>query len=101
MQIEDLVVLKSQRDGIIGCKGHFVVMIYDNFGLDDKDIQQFPGDILFPFWGWYILQHHTKFDGKYKPFINQIILKYDMGDYIGSPVFSNQWKVDNGFIREW
>ena len=52
---------------------HFVM--YDIFGLDDKDIEQrriafMPFGVLAGFRSWYILQHYNKYDGKYKPFVS-------------------------------
>lgn len=52
---------------------HFVM--YDIFGLDEKDIEQrriafMPFGVLAGFRSWYILQHYDKYNKKYKPYIS-------------------------------
>lgn len=44
--------------------GKLVFHFYDHFGLDDDDFQYLPG-----FGHWFVLQHHTKYNGKYVPYI--------------------------------
>lgn len=47
--------------------------LWDNFGLDEEDVTdqiQWAG-----LRSWYILQHYTKFKGKYKPFLT--IIEFD------------------------
>ncbi len=50
--------------------GTIVYHFYDHFGLDEDDEQILPG-----FANWYILQHHTRFKGKYRPFITHVDVK--------------------------
>lgn len=53
--------------------------LYDNFGLDPGDVSGRYGNLA-GFRAWYCLQHQTKYNGKYKPFIN--IMEFDI-DFSG------------------
>ena len=53
--------------------------LYDNFGLDPGDVSGMYGNLA-GFRAWYCLQHQTKYNGKYKPFIN--IMEFDI-DFSG------------------
>lgn len=86
VQIEDFHISwigDERARGRFSCGGTLHITIYDNFGLDDDDIKlnKLAGK-LEPFWAWYILQHHKKFNGEYKPFINKIDLSYHIGQFI-------------------
>ena len=45
--------------------------MFDHFGLDADDLREY-GSFSPGFRSWYILQHDSKFSGKYKPFITRI-----------------------------
>lgn len=46
---------------------HFT--LYDHFGLDQPDVEKIYVNLA-GFRAWYVLQHSTKYNGKYKPYIN-------------------------------
>lgn len=103
VEISKYQVLKSDEGNVIGFKGIYTLHLYDNFGLDDGDIgpdKEFGGNI-YNFWAWYILQRHTKFNGKYKPFINMISISYDMADYIKTTKgIEGNWRVQDGLVTD-
>jgi hypothetical protein len=55
--------------------GTLEFVFVDHFGLDSGDIGELK-DIILPFASWYILQHHDKYRGKYKPFKTVVSFKH-------------------------
>ena len=55
--------------------GNLHFTLYDHFGLDQPDVEKMYV-YLAGFRSWFILQHHKKYEGKYKPFIN--VMEYDI-----------------------
>lgn len=59
--------------------------VYDDFGLDDNDVsgnsysalKNLIIDFDSGFGSWYVLQHYTGCQGKYKPFINYMESEID------------------------
>lgn len=75
-QGNDVQVLDySVKDGKF--QGTLRFHIYDDFGLDKKDVSEKRGKIyvLLPcFRAWYTLQHYKGFNKKYKPFVTEVII---------------------------
>lgn len=54
----------------------------DIFGLDEADIQKY--GFLNGFKSWYILQHHSKYQNKYKPFKTVVVIDYPIQGTLSS-----------------
>ena len=52
------------NDDSYTCTLHYT--LYDHFGLDKNDVQSYNYAL---FRAWYILQHYSEFNGRYKPFL--------------------------------
>lgn len=52
---------------------------FDHFGLDRNDISNYDNA---GFESWYILQHHEKFSGSYKPFVTYIEFEHEFSGTI-------------------
>lgn len=103
IQIEDYEAVMSGDGDVLFLKGNCYLIIYDNFGLDDLDIgpDKKPAGSFYQFWAWYILQHHDKFKGAYKPFINMITIPINIASYVGDHFFwriANGWREDDGYV---
>ena len=68
----DITSFNVNSDGSYSANLRFTFM--DNFGLDEKDIEKFGA--IRGFRSWYILQHYSKYNGKYKPFKTVVTIDY-------------------------
>jgi len=76
--IVDVVSFEISPDGSYTGTLRFTFM--DNFGLDKHDVEKFgyiPG-----FTSWFVLQHHYKHWGSYKPFKTVVEIYYPISGKI-------------------
>ena len=62
----------SVSGSVYTCKLHYT--FYDHFGLDSPDVEKY--GFLDGFKGWFILQHYSKYEGTYKPFLT--LMEFDV-----------------------
>lgn len=83
------VILKSYKlKGDYHYKGILRFEFFDHFGLGGEDMSNSRryGGILIPdlagMRAWFTLQHYTKFEGRFKPFVNYEIVEYEFEGYL-------------------
>ncbi|MBE5982126.1 MAG: DUF3289 family protein [Paenibacillaceae bacterium] len=83
------VILKSYKvKGDYHYKGILRFEFFDHFGLGGEDMsntRRYAGILIPDLAGmraWFTLQHYTKFEGRFKPFVNYEIVEYEFEGYL-------------------